>query len=200
MGKIKIQIGSKQYNVKLAKTEKEKRDGLKDIESLPKDEGMLFIFEEPEELSFWMEDTSIPLDIVFIDDDLSVISIKEGIPYSKEFITEKNVTFVLEVNKNSGIKIGDELEFSPNSKLNVEKMLVLDPKGNIQMELEGGERIFSRANTKTLIKFAKKAYYTQKDSDFKALGKRVFKFLQIQNNNEPEYVSKKEETKSDKNE
>lgn len=200
MGKIKIQIGSKQYNVKLAKTEKEKRDGLKDIESLPKDEGMLFIFEEPEELSFWMEDTSIPLDIVFIDDDLSVISIKEGIPYSKEFITEKNVTFVLEVNKNSGIKIGDELEFSPNSKLNVEKMLVLDPKGNIQMELEGGERIFSRANTKTLIKFAKKAYYTQKDSDFKALGKRVFKFLQIQNSNEPEYVSKKEETKSDKNE
>lgn len=200
MGKIKIQIGSKQYNVKLAKTEKEKRDGLKDIESLPKDEGMLFIFEEPEELSFWMEDTSIPLDIVFIDDDLSVISIKEGIPYSKEFITEKNVTFVLEVNKNSGIKIGDELEFSPNSKLNVEKMLVLDSKGNTQMELEGGERIFSRANTKTLIKFAKKAYYTQKDSDFKALGKRVFKFLQIQNSNEPEYVSKKEETKSDKNE
>ena len=57
------------------------------------------------------------------------------------------------------------------------------------MELEGGERIFSRANTKTLIKFAKKAYSTQSDNDFKALGKRVFKFLDIQDNNEPEYVS-----------
>jgi hypothetical protein len=45
------------------------------------------------------------------------------------------------------------------------------------MELEGGERIFSRKNTKVLIKYAKKAYKTKEDKDYKALGKRLFKFL-----------------------
>jgi hypothetical protein len=138
-----------------------------------------------------MKDTNIPLDIVFIDNELIVISVHKGIPHSEEFITEKNVTFVLEVNQNSGIMTNDELEFSPESNVSKEKMLVLDSNGQPQMELEGGERIFSRVNTKTLIKFAKKAYSTQRDNDFKALGKRVFKFLQVQDTNEPEYVGGK---------
>lgn len=70
-------------------------------------------------------------------------------------------------------------------------MLVLDPNGETQMELDGGERIFSRANTKVLIKFAKKAFASQNDNDYKALGKRVFKFLQVQSENSPEYVKSK---------
>jgi hypothetical protein len=133
-----------------------------------------------------MEDTKIPLDIIFIDEDLKVISIKEGIPYSTNFITEKNVLYVLELNKNPGIEKGDEIEFSPEMS---QKMKVLKEDGSIQMELEGGERIFSRPNTKTLVKFAKKAYATRQDKDYKALGKRVFKFLDIQDSNEPEYVN-----------
>lgn len=189
MKEIKIKIGSKPYEVKIAQTDEEKEKGLQGVNELPENEGMLFIFDEAEDVSFWMKDTSIPLDIVFIDDELNVISVYQGIPESEEFITEKNVTFVLEVNQNSGINVGDELEFSPDKEVSKDKMLVLDSKGNPQMELEGGERIFSRANTKTLIKFAKKAYSTQSDNDFKALGKRVFKFLDIQDNNEPEYVS-----------
>ena len=189
MKEIKIKIGSKPYEVKIAQTDEEKEKGLQGVNELPENEGMLFIFDEAEDVSFWMKDTSIPLDIVFIDDELNVISVYQGIPESEEFITEKNVTFVLEVNQNSGINVGDELEFSPDKEVSKDKMLVLDSEGNPQMELEGGERIFSRANTKTLIKFAKKAYSTQSDNDFKALGKRVFKFLDIQDNNEPEYVS-----------
>lgn len=189
MKEIKIKIGSKPYKVKIAQTDEEKEKGLQGVNELPENEGMLFIFDEAEDVSFWMKDTSIPLDIVFIDDELNVISVYQGIPESEEFITEKNVTFVLEVNQNSGINVGDELEFSPDKEVSKDKMLVLDSEGNPQMELEGGERIFSRANTKTLIKFAKKAYSTQNDNDFKALGKRVFKFLDIQDNNEPEYVS-----------
>ena len=189
MKEIKIKVGSKPYEVKIAQTDEEKEKGLQGVNELPENEGMLFIFDEAEDVSFWMKDTSIPLDIVFIDDELNVISVYQGIPESEEFITEKNVTFVLEVNQNSGINVGDELEFSPDKEVSKDKMLVLDSEGNPQMELEGGERIFSRANTKTLIKFAKKAYSTQSDNDFKALGKRVFKFLDIQDNNEPEYVS-----------
>ena len=191
MNKINIRIANKKYKVQVAETDEEKQKGLQGVTSLPEDEGMLFVFEEPDEISFWMKDTKMPLDVIFIDEDLQVISVHQGIPESDEFMTENNVNFVLEVNQNSGIKVGDELEFSPESKVDMNKMQVLDSSGNVQMELDGGERIFSRSNTKTLIKFAKKASATQKDSDYKALGKRIFKFLETQSNNEPEYVEQK---------
>ena len=191
MKEVNISIGTKQYKVKLAETEEQHIKGLQDVTELPEDEGMLFIFDEPDEISFWMKDTKIPLDIIFINEDLEVISIGKGIPDSEEFITENNVNFVLEVNEKSGIKKGDELEFSPEKEVNKDKMQVLDSSGETQMELEGGERIFSRSNTKTLIKFAKKAYSTKSDRDYKVLGKRIFKFLQTQDSNKPEYVEAK---------
>ena len=187
---VNIRIGTKDYKVTIARTDEEKQDGLQGVEKLPENEGMLFLFDD-EEVSFWMKDTKIPLDIIFINEELEVISVHNGIPESEEFITENNVTFVLEVNENSGIQKGDELEISPESKIKQDKMLVLDGNGNPQMELEGGERIFSRIHTKTLIRFAKKAGSTQSDNDYKALGKKIFKFLQIQSDTDPEYVENK---------
>lgn len=191
MKEIKIKINSKEYAVQIAKSEEDKEKGLQNVKSLPENEGMLFAFDEPDEVSFWMKDTIIPLDIVFINDDLEVISVHKGEPNSEKPMTEDNVAFVLEVNTGSGIKQGDELDLSPTSKIKTDKLLVLGPDGTPQMELEGGERIFSRANTKVLIRFAKKAYSSQNDNDYKALGKRVFKFLQTQETNEPEYVKSK---------
>lgn len=186
MKTLKIKVGGKPYTVFVATTDKEREEGLKNTQELREDVGMLFIFDEVDEVSMWMNDTEIPLDIIFINDNLEVISVKSGIPLSKDFITESNVSMVLEVNKNSGIKQGDEVEFSPNMS---KKMQVLNEDGSTQMELEGGERIFSRPNTKILVKFSKKAYATGEDKDYKALGKRVFKFLDIQESNEPEYVN-----------
>lgn len=192
MEEINIKVGSKKYKVKLAETPEDQEKGLQNITNLPENEGMLFIFDKPEEVSFWMKDTKIPLDIVFIDEELVVISVKEGNPESEDFISENNTNFVLEVNKNSGIKKGDELEFSPESELREDKMAVLDANGNPQMLLEGNERIFSRIHTKALIKFAKKAYATKSDKDFKNLGKKMFKFLQIQEDTPDQYVETRE--------
>ena len=188
--KLNIRIGTKDYKVTIARTDEEKQEGLQGVKKLPENEGMLFLFDD-EEVSFWMKDTKIPLDIIFINEELEVISVHNGIPESEEFITENNVTFVLEVNENSGIQKGDELEISPESKIKKDKMLVLDGNGNPQMELEGGERIFSRIHTKTLIRFAKKAASTESDKDYKNLGKKIFKFLQIQSETDPEYVESK---------
>lgn len=139
-----------------------------------------------------MEDTEIPLDIIFIDDDLIVNAVRRGEPFSKE-ILEGTATYVLEVNQNSGITIGDELDFEPENKKvkNADKMLVLDSSGEVQMELDGGERIFSRKHTKTLIQFAKKAATTDNDNAYRELGKRMFKFLQAQSETEPEFVESK---------
>jgi len=68
-------------------------------------------------------------------------------------------------------------------------MYIIGSDGLPQMELSGGERIFSRPNTKTLINMARRAYQTKKDSDYKRLGKKVFEYLKTQDNREPEYVS-----------
>ena len=58
-----------------------------------------------------------------------------------------------------------------------------------QMELMGGERIFSRNNTKTLIRLAKRANKSKLDSDYQKLGRKIFKYISIQDNREPEYVN-----------
>ena len=185
---ITIEIGDKKYKVKEAKTEEEKMKGLQDIESLPENEGMLFYYDSPQDVAYWMKDTKIPLDIVFINDDEEVISVKQGKPLSEDLIEEDGVLYVLEVNQGSGIQPGDELDIEDDEDSDNDTMKVLASDGTIQMELEGGERIFSRKNTRVLIKFAKKAYRTKEDKDYKALGKRLFKYLHIQDTNKPEYV------------
>ena len=191
MDNVNISINKKVYNVKVAQTEEEMEKGLQGVKALKDDEGMLFVFPESQEVSFWMKDTDIPLDIIFINEDLEVISVAKGEPNTEDAHVENDVAFVLEVNQNSGIKAGDELDFAPNKKVDSKKMLVLNSEGGTQMELDGGERIFSRPHTKILIRFAKKAYSSEKDSDFKNLGKRLFKFLQTQEETEPEYVKSK---------
>lgn len=185
---MKIEIGDKEYNVEVARTEEEKIKGLQEKESLGENEGMLFIYDEPQELAFWMKDTAIPLDIVFIDEDGEVISVQQGQPYDETLLEEDGVMYVLEVNQNSGIQPEDELDIEEDDDNKQPVMKVLAPDGSTQMELEGGERIFSRKNTKTLIKMAKRAYSSELDKDYKALGKKVFKYLHIQDTNTPEYV------------
>ena len=68
---------------------------------------------------------------------------------------------------------------------------VLDPDGEVQLTLKGNERIFSRANTKVLIRQAKKADKLKTDSAYKRLGKSIFKYMRIQDENGEEYVEPK---------
>lgn len=186
-----ILVGNKKYDVEVAENEEERMKGLQEVIEIDDDEGMLFIFPEPQHVDFWMKDTEIPLDIIFINSDLEVISVKQGEPMSEDFISEDNVQYVLEVNQNSGIEEGDDviLDYEEDDEEDeAAKMYVLGSDGQAQYELVGGERIFSRPNTKVLVSKAKKAYKTKSDSDYKALGRQVFKYLEKQNSNEPEYV------------
>nr|DAT77603.1 MAG TPA: hypothetical protein [Caudoviricetes sp.] len=95
---ITIEIGDKTYKVQEAHTDEEKEKGLQGINELPENEGMLFYFDPPQEVAMWMKDTLIPLDIVFIDDDMEVISVAKGEPNNEELIIEQDVAYVLEVN------------------------------------------------------------------------------------------------------
>ena len=195
---INIEIGNKKYRVREAKTEEERRKGLAGQDSLPEDEGMLFYIPgNQSQVTFTMEGMKFPIDIIFINQDDEVFDAAYDCPVDAEAVIsdedalpdqEDYVKYVLEVNVNSGIQVGDELDIDDEDSQNTTTMKVLSPDGSTQMELEGGERIFSRKNTKTLIKMAKRAYMSKQDKDYKALGKRMFKYLHIQDTNEPEYV------------
>jgi hypothetical protein len=156
---------------------------------------MLFIYDEPQTIGMWMKDTHIPLDIVFINDDDEVMSIFEGDPLDETIAEEDNVKYVLEVNQNSGIKEGDDFDIDDDDS-DVPVMKVIGSDGKTQMEIIGGERIFSRKSTKVLIKKAKKAEQFKDDEVLykrycKALGKYIFKEINAQDNREPEYVQLK---------
>lgn len=183
---MKINIGDKEFEVEVVSTDEEKAKGLQGITELPESEGMLFEYDEPQTVTFWMKDTLIPLDVIFIGDDYEVKSVHRADPLSEELMEEDDVLYVLEVNRDSGIMEGDELDIEDEDN-NVE-MSVIGPDGQSQMELEGGERIFSRKNTRTLVKMAKRAYESKSDKDYKALGRKVFKYLDTQDSNKPEYV------------
>ena len=187
---MKIEIGNKEYNVTCAKSEEERMKGLQGVTELKEDEGMLVFFEKPQTVGFWMKDTDVALDIIFIDEDMEVISIYEGNPHDESIAEEDNVKFVLEVSQGSGIEEGDDLDIEEDEDL--PKMMVIAPDGSTQMELEGGERIFSRKNTRTLIRMAKRASRTDNDKDYKALGRKMFQYLEQQNSRKPEYVEKKD--------
>ena len=207
---MEIYIGNKQYEVEVAKSELEKEKGLQDVESMDDNEGMLFDYtDDPQkEISFWMKDTELPLDIIFINDKMDVVAVEKGEPMSEELLTciaddDEYIIYVLEVNQNSGIKVNDKLRFEEEPETDEEddsdlddievsddefKMYILGPDGNPVHELKGGERIFSRKDTRVLIKLSKKAAKSKSDVDYKRLGERIFKFMSIQDSNEKEYV------------
>lgn len=187
-----IQIGKKEYKVEEAKTDEEKRKGLQGVKSLPNDEGMLFYFDPDEKVSMWMKDTKIPLDIIFINDDQEVTKVYHGKPNDETLISSPETAYVLEVNQNSGIKVGDELDLEDDTN---PVMKVLAPDGSTQMELWGGERIVSRRETKILIKKAKAADAAkntpQFDNKCRSLGRYIFKVIKGQDTRPAEYVQNK---------
>lgn len=210
MEKFNIKIGGQSYLVQVAKTEEEKARGLMEVTALDSSEGMLFDYtdEKETELSFWMKDTYIPLDIVFINNQNKVVAVEHGEPESDELITcvaDENefLYYVLEVNANSGIKIGDTFEFDEDALDDLEdvsdeeiKMFILNSEGAPVHEIEGGVRIFSRIHTRELIRLVKQANKTKTDKDYRRLSKKLFKILTIQDTQEPEFVDSPDSTDS----
>ncbi len=188
---ITIKIKDKEYKVNEARTEEQRKKGLQGVKDLPENGGMLFYFDPPEEVSMWMKGVDIPLDIIFFNEDQEAISIYKGKPNDEKLITVQDTAFVLELNEKSGIEVGDDFEFETNEPT----MKVLFPDGSEQYALWGGERIFSRKNTRILIKKAKKAQETQDDKDYKALGRYMFKCIKKQDERPAEYVQGPSEVK-----
>ena len=196
MDKRNIIIGDKEYTVEIADTSEEQKKGLQNREYLPQDSGMLFVYDKPQDkVEFWMKNTTIALDQIGINEDGEVTKVYTAKPKDETLVPFKDVMFLLEVNTNSGIEVGDQFDFDDSEDPNKYVMKVLAPDGTTQAKLEGGERIFSRISTKQLIQWAKKAEANKDNEELftkycKRLGKRMFREIKAQNTRKPEYVEK----------
>ncbi|WP_297693213.1 DUF192 domain-containing protein [uncultured Eudoraea sp.] len=105
------------YSIEIAETDYETQTGLMYRESMETDQGMFFIFPDVLYHSFYMKNTKIPLDLIFIDQELKIASYKENAQPMDEtgLSSEVPVQYVLELNAGQrekySLEIGDRIEF-----------------------------------------------------------------------------------------
>lgn len=90
----------KNLDIEIADTDSKRQIGLMNRSHMAEDQGMLFIFERMNNTGFWMKDTRIPLDIMFIAEDSTVINVQRNArPHDKtNYAAEAPYRYVLEVN------------------------------------------------------------------------------------------------------
>ncbi|MSP40634.1 MAG: DUF192 domain-containing protein [Deltaproteobacteria bacterium] len=122
---ISTKTGVVAFQVEIADTPSKREMGLQYRKDLAADRGMIFLFPGESPQSFWMKNTPLPLDMIFIDRERKIVGIVEQTqPFSLE---PRGVNapsqFVLEINgglaKRHGIKTGDRVRFEEIPQQNV---------------------------------------------------------------------------------
>lgn len=121
MGKLIIRTADGReinYTIEIADDYLKRAYGLMHVKTMPEDRGMLFIFDSEQVREFWMKNTHIPLDILYVSSDLTIKHIaKNTVPHSLEMINSiYPAKYVLELNAGAtekhNIKPGDKIEFT----------------------------------------------------------------------------------------
>jgi uncharacterized protein len=105
------------FQVDVADTPAKREVGLQYRQNLAADRGMIFLFPSESHHSFWMKNTPIPLDMIFISSDQKIVGIVEqAIPFSTDSRSvPASSQFVLEINGGLagryGVKVGDSIKF-----------------------------------------------------------------------------------------
>lgn len=113
-----VELGGKTFAVEIADTSEKQALGLMFRDSMSDDQGMVFIFPNEAPRSFWMKNTRIPLDIMYFDKELKMVSISADTPPCKvtrcpSYPSKAPAMYVLELNagmaKKLGVGEGDKL-------------------------------------------------------------------------------------------
>jgi uncharacterized membrane protein (UPF0127 family) len=109
-----VELGGKTFSVEIADTSEKQALGLMFRDSMPADEGMLFIFPNEAPRGFWMKNTRIPLDIMYFDKNLKLVSISADTPPCRvsrcpSYPSIAPAQYVLELNAGMAARLGVEL-------------------------------------------------------------------------------------------
>lgn len=121
-GKVALAVREITVIVTIADTDAERQKGLAGVESMPANEGKLFVFDREGKYGFWMKDTLIPLDIIWIDNNRKVVHIEKNVrpeSYPTTYNTPVPARFVLEVNAfyttTFNVNVGDTITIPASS-------------------------------------------------------------------------------------
>lgn len=106
---VRVEAGKKVHNYKaeVARTPEQQAQGLMHRKAMARDAGMIFPFPEPRMASFWMANTYLPLDIIFISPDGRVVNVGEGVPLTTRTVESTGPAgAVLELNRGEAARIG----------------------------------------------------------------------------------------------
>jgi len=110
-GDPSVELGGKTFAVEIADTSEKQALGLMFRDNMEADKGMLFIFPNEAPRSFWMKNTRIPLDIMYFDKELKMVSISADTPPCKvtrcpSYPSKGPAMYVLELNAGMASKLG----------------------------------------------------------------------------------------------
>jgi hypothetical protein len=120
-GTVDVTVAGKPFRLWVAATAQAREYGLMNRPSMPADRGMLFVFRREEPMGFWMSNTLIPLDIIYLDAGGRVVSIGHGRPMDRRTIPSGGPTqFVIELNDGAaaaaGLKVGDKIDLPKEAR------------------------------------------------------------------------------------
>ena len=115
-----VSLNGKTFEVEIADTQLERAQGLMFRKELKENSGMLFTFPESDKHSFWMKNTFIPLDIIWIDENFKIVYIYENAQPCRDICDSitpsKDARYVLEINSGLAEKynfnMGDRVEIT----------------------------------------------------------------------------------------
>jgi uncharacterized membrane protein (UPF0127 family) len=113
---IDVIINGNAIKAEIARTESEQARGLMYRQNLDTNSGMLFIYEDEAQRTFWMKNTYVPLDIIFIDKDKKVVSISSNTKPNQTdelYYSKGKSQYVLELNSGKA----EELKLKPGNEI-----------------------------------------------------------------------------------
>lgn len=113
-----LTVNNTEIAIEFATSSQEKSRGLCCRDTLPENQGMLFVYDRPGDYGFWMKDTRIPLDMYWINQEKEIVHIEHSVvpsSYPKSYRSPKPAQYILETNagfaKQHNIQVGDPVSF-----------------------------------------------------------------------------------------
>jgi uncharacterized membrane protein (UPF0127 family) len=190
----KVKVGNIKINANIPTTQEDMERGLIGTDSLKDGEGMLFKYDKPKNVIMTMSRMTYPIGMLFIKDGKVIRKVLAS-PGDEEIRIDDDSDMVLEISVNDLKKVrkGNNIEFigKKNEDGTIEMANggiapkgfrhLLDETGKVQMNLLGGERVFSRISTKKMFEYAKAKKY-------KTLGRYLYKEIKAQEKRPVQYA------------